>query len=187
MKFIKSWLHNLIESWQKKRRDNKYKRGIYWVVVDNIEGHETDLVTIKLLKGPFNDITYSITDIHVIDDYGKISFDFDIRTPGFLSGEETKKFERIIGDILLIFLDDCMNNKKQLREEVLKDVNEEVGTDHIEEPADQRTVLPQSDAVPEAGILPRKTRKNPVRIGTKSRAAVQPKTKRGRSARRTKR
>jgi hypothetical protein len=139
------WLQDKIGELLHNLRTRKYQRNKYFRVLEF-----PGLLTVEILKGSYRGTVFSVSDIKVLDDYGKSKFDFDIvkKIPGKHDSYYGDKFAKLVGEILLLCLTEAQKNYADLRNEVLTD--DEDGTDYSEEPVEERTVSAKGSSIPKA-------------------------------------
>jgi hypothetical protein len=150
-----NWLYAVLENWLAKRRAGQYVRDKNFRVAE--EHADKGLLPIEILTGPFKGTVFVITNMEVLDDYGKSRFDHRviIKQPGKHDSYYGPKFSGVVGEILLICLTEAQSNYKALRSEVLSD--DECGTDCLEEPVEERTISAKVSALSKARLLPGET------------------------------
>ncbi len=139
------WVYDKIEDLLHSLRIRKYEKDKYFRVVDF-----PGLLPVEILKGSYKGTIFVVSDIKVLDDYGKSKFDFDIlrKIPGKHDSYYGDKFAKLVGEILLLCLTEAQANYAAVRNEVLTDDSDE--SDYSEEPVEERTVLAKGTPVPKA-------------------------------------
>lgn len=167
--------NNLADKFRKWNRDRKYpydplvEESNYFKICHDITNYNGEsIIEIELLRGPYAGTRYSISDIQILDEKsGKATFDVQvINFSENLSQDfaNDARFQKILGDVFHIILENAINNYSNVRKEIIRDdVNEESREDYIEEPVKQRAVRKKGAAVSERGISSGKKRKNSVR------------------------
>lgn len=148
-------------------RNARYKEGDYFAFL-NLE----DKVGIKLLKGEFVGVVFSISRLVITEDLGykgvRAGYMIEVHESPYPKVNNDlplpEKLGKIAGDILLITLEYAQKNQKVATRNEVDSLNDEQDREsYSEEPVLERTVREESAAVPEVGVPTRKKRKNPVR------------------------
>ncbi len=131
-----TWLYHKIEDLLHSLRRNKYQKDKFFKVRDDLPG----LLPVEILKGSYKGTVFAVTDIKVLDEYGRSKFDFNIiqKIPGKHDSYYGDKFAKLVGEILLLCIGEAQSNFTTLRQEVLTDDADEPG--YLEEPTPVRTI-----------------------------------------------
>jgi len=150
-----NWLYNLVESWLAKRRAGQYVRDKNFRVAE--EHADKGLLPIEILTGPFKGTVFVVTNMEVLDDYGKSRFDHKviIKQPGKHDSYYGPRFSGVVGEILLICLTEAQSNYQALRSEVLSD--DDHREDWIEEPVEERAIPAKVSPIRKGRVLPGET------------------------------
>lgn len=130
------WLHKQLEDILIRLKLKKYQKDKFFRVADEFAG----LLPIEVLEGAYKGTVFTVSNLTVIDDYGKTKFDHEIikKIPGTHSSYYGEQFGRLVGEILLVCIMEAQTNYHEVRKEVLKD---ETDVDYYtEEPVEIRTI-----------------------------------------------
>ena len=149
-------------------------RNVYFKV--NMNGYDPEFI---ILKGPYRDTIVSIKNIRIGDDQGLILFDPTVKETSWKNHNFTldKNFDIIVGKMFYNLIEESLNNYKEIREQVL--INEDDGTDYIEEPTPQRTVYEKSSSVSKKRVFSRQKRKDTLPGSKRLHSKIQPPTDHG--------
>jgi len=149
---LNEMVQRCIDAAQGKYRNYKYKEGVYFTPSPGED--TTQLMRIKLLKGPFKGIIYSYGDINFLEDLGyrgsQASFDVTILNTELTEKEKEKyvtdpKFSKVVGQILLVIIEKAL--EMQVEKYYSENLNEEDREDYFEEPVPKRTVRKKGSPV----------------------------------------
>jgi len=165
-------LQPMIDRVQASYRSWKYKENKYFKILTDTD--HNGIMAIELIDGPFKGIIYSYGSINIGEDLGFLgcnaTFDIDI-IKGPQNITEDTRFCKIVGNILLVVLEEAVSN---MADKYFKDnLDEENREDYFEEPLPKRTVRSKDSSVPKKRISSRKSGKNPSRRNPKVRSKVQ--------------
>lgn len=142
---MSNWFQRKIENIQRDHRRKRYAEGEFFRIYsgDGID-YRNDLIAIEVLRGKFKGVVYSYTTCDISDD-GRCNFDIRvIETPNIEEKilVKNRNFSKIVGQILLMILDDAISMEKNRYES-------ESGEDYIEEPVQSRTVHQKNSSISE--------------------------------------
>jgi len=161
-------MSNFLDKFDAWNRNRKYRKVKFYEIYTSEEVYENEEISIafKLLKGKYKDVIFGIGGITVgetlSDGSAKANFDMEvINQPKTLKGDLTldDKFNKIVGDILLVVLEDAIKTSGERMNSLKEESNgvenefEQNRTDYSEEPVQKRTVRKKNPSVSKKRVL----------------------------------